>query len=388
MSTTSGMAPLTVTFTNTSGGQASGWQWDFGDGSGSTLQSPSHVYTTPGRYTVVLTASGPGGSVSKTAATSIVVSSQSSMMNAVRSAIGTVIEKPAATAFTTSSASGNAPFTVTVHQHHDWRQQFHVGLWRQHLQQRAKSGAHLLFGGNLHGGADRSGARRHREHLHQPADCRCGGRGCDAGSAAAATSTMTLHEQLPRRVTIVAGGCAAGTLLGDSTLGTDDQSPAGVATAFSTKASVCGTLASLSVFLETTSTATKLNVGLYSDANGHPGTLLAQGSTSSPSPGAWNTRFHLAHCRHCGRRVLDRDPWYASRNGSLRYQSREQLLQRDERAKQPDDAAQYLDHRLLRSTSRLPGFGLRQLSAMIRHSTRGCDARPATRQEGAPRPAR
>jgi len=52
ISTTSGMAPLSVALTNTTSGQASRWQWDFGDGTGSTLQNPTHVYTAPGRYTV------------------------------------------------------------------------------------------------------------------------------------------------------------------------------------------------------------------------------------------------------------------------------------------------------------------------------------------------
>ena len=36
-------------------------EWDFGDSASSTENSPSHVYTTAGSYTVNLTASGPGG---------------------------------------------------------------------------------------------------------------------------------------------------------------------------------------------------------------------------------------------------------------------------------------------------------------------------------------
>ena len=50
-----GAAPLTVHFTDTSGGSPAGWQWDFGDGSYSTLQNPVYTYNTPGRYTVALT---------------------------------------------------------------------------------------------------------------------------------------------------------------------------------------------------------------------------------------------------------------------------------------------------------------------------------------------
>lgn len=51
-----GAAPLTVHFTDKSGGNPTGWQWDFGDGSYSTLQNPVYTYNTPGTYTVTLTA--------------------------------------------------------------------------------------------------------------------------------------------------------------------------------------------------------------------------------------------------------------------------------------------------------------------------------------------
>jgi PKD repeat protein len=58
----SGAAPLTVQFTDTSTGAPTAWAWDFGDGSSSTAQNPSHAYTTAGTYTVALTASNAGGS--------------------------------------------------------------------------------------------------------------------------------------------------------------------------------------------------------------------------------------------------------------------------------------------------------------------------------------
>ena len=44
----------------------------------------------------------------------------------------------------------------------------------------------------------------------------------------------------------------------------------------------------MSVYVNATSRATKLSVGLYTDANGHPGMLLTQGSKSSPTAGATN----------------------------------------------------------------------------------------------------
>ncbi len=57
----SGTAPLSVAFTDASTGTVTSWSWDFGDGSSSTLQNPSHSYAA-GTYTVSLTVAGPDGS--------------------------------------------------------------------------------------------------------------------------------------------------------------------------------------------------------------------------------------------------------------------------------------------------------------------------------------
>jgi PKD repeat protein len=51
-----GTAPLTVEFRDMSIAHPSAWEWDFGDGSVSTQQHPTHVYANPGRYNVSLTA--------------------------------------------------------------------------------------------------------------------------------------------------------------------------------------------------------------------------------------------------------------------------------------------------------------------------------------------
>jgi large repetitive protein len=53
---TSGNAPLTITFTDASTNSPTSWSWNFGDTGTSDLQNPSHQYTTPGTYTVSLTA--------------------------------------------------------------------------------------------------------------------------------------------------------------------------------------------------------------------------------------------------------------------------------------------------------------------------------------------
>ncbi len=58
----SGCAPLCVNFTdNSTGGAATSWLWDFGDGNTSTLQNPGHCYNDPGPYTVILTVTTANG---------------------------------------------------------------------------------------------------------------------------------------------------------------------------------------------------------------------------------------------------------------------------------------------------------------------------------------
>jgi PKD repeat protein len=62
----SGKSPLTVQFTGMSTGNITSRLWNYGDGSTSTVKSPSHTYQKPGSYTVSLTVTGPGGSNTKT----------------------------------------------------------------------------------------------------------------------------------------------------------------------------------------------------------------------------------------------------------------------------------------------------------------------------------
>ena len=93
---TTGIAPLTVTFTDTSsGGEADTWLWSFGDGVTSTRQSPTHTYTAAGAYTVTLTISGPGGDDTLTRANYI-----------------TVTEPSPVAGFTAYPVSGEWPLTV------------------------------------------------------------------------------------------------------------------------------------------------------------------------------------------------------------------------------------------------------------------------------------
>jgi PKD repeat protein len=56
-----GNGKVIVYFKNQCSATITSWLWAFGDGTTSTLSNPSHVYYTPGAYTVSLTVSGPSG---------------------------------------------------------------------------------------------------------------------------------------------------------------------------------------------------------------------------------------------------------------------------------------------------------------------------------------
>ena len=60
-SASTGLAPHTVSFIDNSAGSITSWAWDFGDGTTSSAQHPSHTYNTPGIYDVSLRIAGPGG---------------------------------------------------------------------------------------------------------------------------------------------------------------------------------------------------------------------------------------------------------------------------------------------------------------------------------------
>ena len=63
-SSSQGTAPLTVQFTDQSTGSPVSWNWNFGDGTTSTLQNPSHLFSTPTNYTVILTVQNSAGASS------------------------------------------------------------------------------------------------------------------------------------------------------------------------------------------------------------------------------------------------------------------------------------------------------------------------------------
>ncbi|MGH8470457.1 MAG: PKD domain-containing protein, partial [Gammaproteobacteria bacterium] len=90
---TSGTAPLTVTFTDTSTGNITTWSWNFGDGTTSSSKNATKIYTKPGSYSVGLTVTGPAGS--NTATRTISVAAAAPVAN-----------------FTATPLSGTAPLAV------------------------------------------------------------------------------------------------------------------------------------------------------------------------------------------------------------------------------------------------------------------------------------
>jgi len=92
---TSGMTPLAVNFTDTSTGGPTSWNWSFGDGTTSTAQNPSHMYSATGIYTVSLTATNSVGSNTLTNTNFI-----------------TVLQSKPAANFTASPTSGPTPLMV------------------------------------------------------------------------------------------------------------------------------------------------------------------------------------------------------------------------------------------------------------------------------------
>ncbi len=99
-SVTSGVAPLSVTFTDTSSNSPTSWAWDFTNNGStdSTSQNPTHVYSAAGTYTVKLTATNTSGSDDEVKTDYITVSAA---------------PPPAPVAnFSASATSGTAPLTV------------------------------------------------------------------------------------------------------------------------------------------------------------------------------------------------------------------------------------------------------------------------------------
>jgi|GEM_PF-1273713 len=94
----SGYAPLSILFTDTSSGTepVTSWEWNFGDGTvNSTVKNPVHTFSSPGTYPVILTAFNSCGNHASTTGTISVTNCP-----------------PVTASFTTNVSSGYAPLSV------------------------------------------------------------------------------------------------------------------------------------------------------------------------------------------------------------------------------------------------------------------------------------
>jgi len=93
---TAGYAPISVAFSDISKGKPTSWKWRFGDSTSSTIESPVHMYSKTGKYTVSLTVANADGSNTVTKSNYIAVTAL----------------KPPVASFVMSKSSGKAPLTV------------------------------------------------------------------------------------------------------------------------------------------------------------------------------------------------------------------------------------------------------------------------------------
>ncbi|HYA95499.1 MAG TPA: family 16 glycosylhydrolase, partial [Terriglobales bacterium] len=106
--------------------------------------------------------------------------------------------------------------------------------------------------------------------------------------AVTATSAAETSASASATVTVTATSSTS-VLQGDTNVEAQVGALAmGQAEAFQAPATASGSVQSLVVYLDSTSTASQLVVGLYADSGGHPGALLSHGSNTSPVAGAWN----------------------------------------------------------------------------------------------------
>ncbi|HVP97030.1 PKD domain-containing protein [Methanoregula sp.] len=94
-SATEGDAPLNVSFMDRSAGAPDSWSWDFGDGTSSRDQNPTHLYSAPGVYDVSLTVETQDQSDTATIQSEVIVTPPRLVAN-----------------FSAQPISGTAPLTV------------------------------------------------------------------------------------------------------------------------------------------------------------------------------------------------------------------------------------------------------------------------------------
>ena len=169
-----------------------------------------------------------------------------------------------------------------------------------------------------------------------------------AASKSAATKTAAALSATPIPATILLGNSAVQSRQG--------YLSAERSAAFRFRAEAAGTAGSARVYISPSNAAGIVIVGVYSNANGQPGSLLSVGSLLSPAVGAWNSVALTASSITSGQSYLARDP-RRGRHAALQRVPTELLPERDQRPGQPRRPTGDLE--LWQGPRELPDLGLR-----------------------------
>jgi hypothetical protein len=124
----------------------------------------------------------------------------------------------------------------------------------------------------------------HARSRHQKADRKSGRKGKRRSH-----QKVDQTSALIKRSTFNAVISSTTLLLGESAVQSRQAYlNAGRSEAFRFRSLASGTAGIAQVYVDSSNTAGTVMVGIYSDVNGHPGTLLSVGSIISPAAGAWN----------------------------------------------------------------------------------------------------
>jgi PKD repeat protein/subtilisin family serine protease len=111
----SGQAPLTVQFADQSSGPVTSWNWDFGDGTTSSSQNPSHTYDAAGSFTATLTVAGSAGQTSSTSQAITVVNAPPPPLSTVTVRATTPAASILSPGVFTITRTGDTSSVLTVH---------------------------------------------------------------------------------------------------------------------------------------------------------------------------------------------------------------------------------------------------------------------------------
>ena len=247
----SGIAPLTTTFTaDATDADADDltYAWDFdGDGTtDSTLQSPTRTFADQGTYTATVTVTDEHGAASSATTSVEAFENQAPVTTSVLS--------PAAPNGQNGWYIG--PVTVTLGATDN-----DGGSGVDKTEYRIDGGAWTVYSGPFAVGSDGG-------HT-------VGYRSTDVVGNVEAEKTVSFKVDNP----------ILGTRqLGPSTDTLSNRQPE----AYSNVAKTTGAVSELNVFLTNATTAGFVVAGIYADAGGHPGRLLAQSPATAVSRNAWN----------------------------------------------------------------------------------------------------